>query len=976
MRRLFLVCSARGAVAAAGIVFLTCLSLVAQTPARQGGSGTSQAAGPGSTLFGIDNSGADFSPKPPVQPLSPEEQARRFVLPPGYRLEPVLAEPHVVSPGTMAFDGNGRLYVAELRTYMLDADATGQTEPRSRISRHESTKGDGVFDRHTVFVDNIRTPRMVVPLDGNSILTMETDSDDVLKFTDTDGDGVADRREVFFSGAGRRGNLEHQPSGFIWALDNWIYSTYNAFRIRWTPNGILKEPTAPNGGQWGLTQDDYGKVWFVDAGGERGPVNFQAPIHYGAFNVEDQFEPDFRVTWPLGPGLADMQGGMMRVRMPVGVLNHFTATCGQEIYRGDRLPDDLRGDLLFAEPVGRLIRRAKVEVTGGITRLRNAYPQSEFILSTDPLFRPVDLKTGPDGALYIADMYHGIIQESNWVRPGSYLRRKIHQYGLDKIVGYGRIWRLVHESKPLNHERPRMLDETPAQLVAHLAHPNGWWRDTAQKLLVLRQDTSVEPALREMVKTSPSLLARFHAMWTLEGLGLLDAALVRELLADPHPQMRVQAIRASESLYKAGDRSFERDVRELTEDGDATVVIQAMLTLNLWKVPDIEAVVRTAQNLNRARGVREIGDQILAPPMTTFGGSFRLMTVGQRAQMEEGAGIYAELCYSCHGTDGKGAPLAGAPAGTLMAPSLVGSLRVTGHRDYVIKTLLHGMTGPLEGTSYLNVMVPMGENQDSWIAAVASYVRNSWGNSAPFVRPEDVARVRAATKDRTTSWTVEELEASVPAEIEWQDAWKATASHNPEAAARAFARPGGRGGGWTSGAAQQEGMWFEVQLPSAVSITEVEFDSAAVPSRTPPPPPAAPAGRASPSRTERTRPAAATGPTGAPQPGTAARGAAAPATAAARVPEGPPPLPDFPGTYPRRFKVQASTDGQTWGAPIAEGSSSGSPTVIAFPPVTARAIRITLTATDPAAPAWTVQRLRLYGPPRPLAERQTSQAQR
>ena len=269
---------------------------------------------------------------------------------------------------------------------------------------HESTKGDGVYDRHTVFVDNVSTPRFITPLDGNAILTMETDTDEIYKYTDTDDDGVADKKELFYKGAGRIGqNLEHQPSGFIWAMDNWIYSTYNAFRLRWTPKGeVLKETTAPNGGQWGLTQDDYGKVWFVDAGGERGPINFQTPIQYGAFNVDDQFEDDFRVVWPayMG-GHADTQGGMGRVRMPVGVLNHFTATCGQDIFRGHSLPDDLRGDLLFAEPVGRLVRRAKVSVSQGLTRLENAYPGSEFITSTDPLFRPVNMTTAPDGTIYI-----------------------------------------------------------------------------------------------------------------------------------------------------------------------------------------------------------------------------------------------------------------------------------------------------------------------------------------------------------------------------------------------------------------------------------------------------------------------------------------------------------------------------------------------------------------------------------------------
>ena len=144
---------------------------------------------------------------------------------------------------------------------------------------------------------------------------------------------------------------------------------------------------------------------------------------------------------------------------------------------------------------------------------------------------------------------------------------------------------------------PRMYSETPAQLVAHLTHPNGWWRDTAQRLLVLKQDKSVVPALQTDAVAEPpaagpaeakadAATARsFHALWTLEGLGALDAALVREAMKDTNPRMRVQAIRASETLYKAGDKSFADDYRALTKDADPNVVIQAMLTANLFKLP-------------------------------------------------------------------------------------------------------------------------------------------------------------------------------------------------------------------------------------------------------------------------------------------------------------------------------------------------------------------------------------------------------
>ena len=228
-------------------------------------------------------------------------------------------------------------------------------------------------------------------------------------------------------------------------------------------------------------------MWWVDGGGEIGPVNFQAPIVYGAFNVPDNFEPDFQVAVAALPGgIADMQGGMNRVRLPDGTLNHFTAAAGVEIYRGDRLPKDMVGDLLFNEPVGRIVRRAKVVVTDGLTQLRNAYPKSEFIRSTDPLFRPVCIVNAPDGTLYLMDMYTGIIQDAQFVGPGSYLRRKVEQYQLDKQHNWGRIWRITYEGMDAGSHAAADVPETPAQLVEHLNHPNGWWRDTAQKLLVLQ----------------------------------------------------------------------------------------------------------------------------------------------------------------------------------------------------------------------------------------------------------------------------------------------------------------------------------------------------------------------------------------------------------------------------------------------------------------------------------------------------------
>jgi hypothetical protein len=145
--------------------------------------------------------------------------------------------------------------------------------------------------------------------------------------------------------------MEHQPSGLVWAMDNWIYTTYNAYRLRWNPKGAtLKEPTAPNGGQWGLCQEDFGKPWFSNAGGEKGVWNFQTHVAYGAINVPSQWNETWMTVWPA-VGLFDAQGGKSRHRDD-GTVNHFTASCGQEIFRGDRQPWGIAWECVFARAHG------------------------------------------------------------------------------------------------------------------------------------------------------------------------------------------------------------------------------------------------------------------------------------------------------------------------------------------------------------------------------------------------------------------------------------------------------------------------------------------------------------------------------------------------------------------------------------------------------------------------------------------------
>jgi putative membrane-bound dehydrogenase-like protein len=888
----------------------------APEPAGRGQLPGPRAGGPGRGANPLE---PDFSPKPPVLPLSPAQQQAKFWLPPGFKLEPVLTEPHIEEPAQIAFDGNGRMFVLELRGYMQDADGGGTLDPNGRISVHEDKDNDGVYETHAIFVDNMVFPRFVMPFGPNAILAKDSNADELWKYTDTNGDSVADRKELFATGMGRLMNVEHQESNLMWAMDNWMYSTINLVRLRWTPNGVLREPTGSNGGQWGVTQDNYGKTWF-QAGASGMPGYFQTPVAYGNFNNPQQFEQDLNIIWGAPVLIADMQGGMNSVRMPDGSLSRATGAAGNDVFRGDRLPADMVGDYFYGETVGRVVRRLRPVKTEGQTQLRNVYPLSEFIRSTDPLFRPVDMTTAPDGTMYITDMYRGIIQESQWSGPGTYLRQKIDQYQLDKIVRHGRIWRLSYDGMPRRTEQPRMNDETAAQLVAHLSHTNGWWRDTAQQWLILKQDKSVVPALQQLARSSSSQLARIHALWTLDGLQATDATLIRQLLKDNDPQIRLQAIRASETLYKAGTRALADDLKPLTRDADVDVVMQALMTLNHLKVPDAKALAESALASNQASGVQVVAKALASAGVAVGRGGglemTRTFSAEETAALERGRTAYAEVCFACHGETGLGEPIPG-EAGT-RAPALAASPRVLGHPDYVIKTLLHGMTGPLAGTTYADVMVPMGMQTDEWIASVASYVRNGFGNSASMVTAADVARVRASVKNRTSMWNPDELLASLPQQIVSDASWKFSASHNPGIAQYAIGiQP------WTSGARQSPGTWWQVELPQVTAVSEIAFESNPAEviegTITPGMPSRSVFGRA---------------------------GGAAPAIG-----------------YPRAYQVQVSNDGNTWRT-VAQGAGTGANTHITFAPVQTKFVRLTQTASGPDLPPMTILRLRLFAPGR------------
>jgi putative heme-binding domain-containing protein len=830
----------------------------------------------------------------PVPALSPEESLARIEVLDGYRLELVAHEPMVEEPVAIAWDGNGRMYVAEMRTYMQEIDGIDQMRPVSRVMRLEDSDDDGRMDRHTVFVDRLILPRMILPL-RDELIICETDTLDLYSYRDTDGDGIADEKKLWHAGGPRGGNLEHQPSGLVWAIDNWIYTTYTNHRYRFARGRVEREPLPHSSGQWGLAQDDVGKLYYSTAGGETPAMDFQQPIIYGQIAFPGEEVPGFREVFPI-VHIPDVQGGRGRVRDD-DTLNHFTGCAGQTIYRGDRLPADLYGDLIIPEPVGRLVRRAKVRNVLGKSVLSNAYERTEFIRSSDPNFRPLNSATGPDGCLYIVDMYRGIIQEGNWVREGSYLRTIVEEWSLDKNIGRGRIYRVVH-GEASRGPRPRLLDATPEELVSALSHPNGWWRDTAQKLLVLAGERAIVPVLEREATNAASGLGRLHAHWTLEGLEAVSPALLERGMDDPDPRVRAAAIRIAERFL--GDattpvaRSLEARLRRLAADADPNVSVQVLLSsqitahparpeldaLALEKHPESDAVRGVIRSYERRLAAIEAERRRVA--------EIRKKNEREGRSYELGRLTYATLCITCHGADGRGAPAPDEPGRTI-APPLAGSERVFGAPDRLIRILLHGLTGPVDDTEYREQMIAMGSNPDPWIASVLSYVRNAWDQRASFITPEDVLAARRSSGERGRPWTLAELHEFDP-HLGRKGEWKLSASHNSGGTRAGI--DGRRASRWDTGTPQVPGMWFQIELPQPALVTGVVLDAATSPQ-------------------------------------------------------------DFPTSY----VVTASLDGETWSEPVAAGR--GGPDVvthISFAPMEVRFLHIEETGTKPGL-FWSIHEL-------------------
>ncbi|GAB4024241.1 DUF7133 domain-containing protein [Spirosoma gilvum] len=513
----------------------------------------------------------------PSPAKTPAEELSTFQLEPGLEIQLVAAEPMVEDPVAMTFDEDGLLWVVEMRGFMMNIDGAGEEKKVGRVSILEDTNGDGRMDVSKVYIDSLVMPRAIA-LIPNGALIAENGALWLTK--DTNGDLKADTKTLIDDQYAATGLPEHAPNGLWRSMDNWYYNAKARVRYKLAGDKWIRDSTEFRG-QWGISHDDQGRLYYnynwSQLHADLVPPNYLSrnKNHKPTTGIDHGLTIDRRV-YPIRPNPAVNRGYIPGTLDKEGHLLEFTAACSPLFYRGTALPSAYYGNVFVCEPAGNLVKRNVTESKGLSLTAHDPHPGNEFLASTDERFRPVHMATGPDGALYIADMYRGLIQHKAYVTP--YLREQTLARDLVLPINRGRIWRIVPQNwKAANVKK--LSKASTDELVAELSSPDGWHRDMAQGLLIDRADKQVGAALTDVVLKGGQPLGRFHALWTIDGLKLSKPDMLLGLLADPNTLVETTAIRLLEPFAKADKTVRAKLGKQL---------------LSIWEQAPIEQILQMA----------------------------------------------------------------------------------------------------------------------------------------------------------------------------------------------------------------------------------------------------------------------------------------------------------------------------------------------------------------------------------------------
>ncbi|MFT5466724.1 MAG: putative membrane-bound dehydrogenase-like protein [Verrucomicrobiales bacterium] len=539
-------------------------------------------------------SGAELLPR--ELPWTPAQSLAAFEVDGPFEIELVASEPLVCDPVDVVWDEKGRMFVAEMRDYPLPP-THGPLLSRIRILEDED--GDGLPDKSTIWADNVDHVQGLLPMNGGLLATTRTK---ILFLKDEDNDGFADEPKVLFQ-SNEPSHSQLQVSSPRWGRDNWIYLNnglngkeiypgededakfaFSSRNIRIHP--VTLEVQAVSGyGQFGATIDDWGRRFACT---NRSPVIFAAmPLSAVSRNPHAGLTKGHVEIAPFG-GVSKVYPYELSHTTSNAHLGTHTAACGLGVYRGD-LSADLKGDVFVCEPPGQLVTRSKLVYEGANLKAERVRigKQTEFLRSADEWFRPVNIRTGPDGALYVCDMYRRFIDHARFF-PDEFQEAHYMRAGFDQ----GRIWRI----KPKGSEVPKV--EIPEDLdgwIGKLNHPNGWMRETAQRMVVEGGDEKVVATLIDIFEDEVDPLGKLHLLRSLDGLGGLPPQMLRVALnADQQPELIENAIEMVEQLLE-DDSSWNDPLIELTKHEIPRVRYRAAIAVaGIQSTEATEALVQLA----------------------------------------------------------------------------------------------------------------------------------------------------------------------------------------------------------------------------------------------------------------------------------------------------------------------------------------------------------------------------------------------
>ncbi|MGK0189781.1 MAG: putative membrane-bound dehydrogenase-like protein [Verrucomicrobiales bacterium] len=564
------------------------------------------------------------------KPLSPAESASRISLPAGFKIELVASEPVVEEPSCIAFDEGGRIFVCELHGYNVEGhidtrelNKTGKLDTNVRRLRWElqggaiadeaaenqfgvlklltDTDGDGIMDKAHVWADDLPPCYGVLPARGGVIVTC---APHILYFADRDGDNEPEVRETLFTGFDVH-VLERGINNPHWGLDNWIYIGSGGeggtitgpnlaspvqlgssdFRIK--ADGSALEPVNGRVGTFGMTLNDVGDR-FPSTGGRPAIYALPLPFSYLARNphvatpetnhTAADYTRGFRISEPhpwrtkrgKDPDWIKFYGARETNS------NYFSGGCSTTYYGDSLFPKEFHGNLFYCEPSLNIIHRTVLRRDGAgyIAERAAVEKESEFLASTDQWFRPMNLRVGPEGAFYIVDMYREIIEDYSAIP-----RFLQQQYGLDQGKNHGRIWRLLPENRSIE-VAPDISKMSPEMLAQTVADDHAWRRRTAQRLLIERHATAARGTLAKLLRAESSTpQAIILALYTLDGLGVLQASDIASTLPHRHYGVRLHALRLTQQQHLSSSDTILSSLCKMSNDPDSAVRLQVAMTL-------------------------------------------------------------------------------------------------------------------------------------------------------------------------------------------------------------------------------------------------------------------------------------------------------------------------------------------------------------------------------------------------------------